>query len=195
MVGQAAMSRPDWALMSDGMALFKRGKADVPPRTGPDLGVMLLEGQEMIEQVGSAHAKRWGLGSATNWGLDQQTGLLTWTFPDKAATAPAQILGSHNATAGSWLWAWANEGLLPGMRTDADRVRSWAEANGASSLCQAKLLCDAATAATMCAIAFRVTAATGFYRADAGASTLFMTFGPVTLTTAEGSQTFTIGLG
>ncbi|WP_368858163.1 DUF6882 domain-containing protein [Nocardia noduli] len=34
--------------------------------------------------------------------LDQRTGLISWTFPDKTATAPAQIIGSHNTRAGTW---------------------------------------------------------------------------------------------
>jgi hypothetical protein len=49
----------------------------------------------MIEQLGRAHMS-WGLGSADRWDLDQTTGIITWTFPDKTATAPAQILGSFS---------------------------------------------------------------------------------------------------
>jgi hypothetical protein len=175
------------------MALFKRSKA-TPTVDGPDLSELLLEGQDMIDQLGDAHATRWGLGSADSWGLDQKTGILTWTFPHKTVTAPAQILGTHNQSAGSWLWAWANEGLLQRLRTDSERVKVWSEANQAQGLLSPKLDCDAETAATMAAIAFRITEATGFYRATAGASTLFMTFGPVTITTPEGSENFTINV-
>jgi Family of unknown function (DUF6882) len=53
----------------------------------------------MIDQLARAHMS-WGLGSAERWGLDQRTGIITWTFPDKAATAPAQIIGSYNPFGG-----------------------------------------------------------------------------------------------
>jgi uncharacterized protein DUF6882 len=45
----------------------------------------------------------WGPGTAQQWGLDQTTGLITWTFPDRTAVSPAQILASYNASAGTWL--------------------------------------------------------------------------------------------
>ncbi|WP_435827969.1 DUF6882 domain-containing protein [Nocardia asteroides] len=63
-----------------------------------------MQGQDLIDQLGKVHMS-WGLGSADRWDLDQTTGLITWTFPDKTATAPAQIIGSHNPGAGTWMWA------------------------------------------------------------------------------------------
>ncbi|MER5309485.1 DUF6882 domain-containing protein [Streptomyces sp. NPDC002773] len=45
------------------------------------------------------------------------------TFPDRTAAAPAQILASSSPGAGSWLWAWANESILPDMSRDARGVR------------------------------------------------------------------------
>jgi hypothetical protein len=48
--------------------------------------------------------------------LDQTTGLIAWTFPDRIATAPAQILASYNRPEGSWMWAWANESIRPPLR-------------------------------------------------------------------------------
>ncbi|HEX8081393.1 MAG TPA: hypothetical protein VF557_14375 [Jatrophihabitans sp.] len=177
------------------MALFKR-KGPIPTSDqGSDLSTLILEGQDMIEQVGQAHTSRWGLGTATAWGFDQTTGVITWTFADRTASAAAQILGSYNAGAGSWLWAWANKGLLPSVRSSSDRFRSWAQENGHRGLTEAKIECNAEVAATMAAIAFRVTHATGFYRAPAGASDVFFTFGPVTITDSDGSSsTFTISL-
>jgi hypothetical protein len=75
------------------------------------------------------------------------------------------------------------------MREDAERVRAWAEANGHTSLTSGKTKADDESAATMAAIAFRVTKATGFYRASAGAADVFVTFGPVTITDGDGAST------
>ena len=175
-----------------GMALFKRGKGGSPAARS-DLSVILHEGQDMIEQTGEAHRERWGLGTADAWSVDQAAGIIRWTFTDKTAEAPVQILGSLNASSGSWLWAWANESVLPDLRMDSLRVRAWAEANGHTNLAQPKIVADAEAAATIATIAFRVTGATGFYRGPGTTVTTFMTFGAVTITTSDGeSETFTI---
>lgn len=93
------------------MGIFKRSdkqESNADEKGQPGLGPLLLEGEDMIEQLAQAHAS-WGCGTAQRWGLDQQTGLITWTFADKTATAPAQILASYNPTSSTWLWAWANK--------------------------------------------------------------------------------------
>ncbi|WP_372495877.1 DUF6882 domain-containing protein [Kitasatospora humi] len=56
-------------------------------------------------------------------GLDQRISVITWTFPDKTAAAPAQILASWSPSSSSWRWTWANESILPEMSHDARAVR------------------------------------------------------------------------
>ncbi|MEV7817003.1 DUF6882 domain-containing protein [Streptomyces flaveolus] len=91
----------DWSWASGrlrGMGTFKRAnEAESAGQAGEraDLNVLLLRGEDMIEPLARAHMS-WGLGSADCWDLDQTTGMITWTFPDKTATASAQILGSFS---------------------------------------------------------------------------------------------------
>ncbi|MER5280326.1 DUF6882 domain-containing protein [Streptomyces sp. NPDC002809] len=180
------------------MGLFKRtGKPEGPAQgvDPADLSTLSLQGEDMIDQLARAHMS-WGLGSADRWGLDQRTGLITWTFPDRTATAPAQILASFSPSSGSWLWAWANESILPEMSRDARSVRDWAEAHGHPALARPETEADAQAAATLAALAVRITGATGFYRSSGGKSVAIITFGPVTLTAADGStSTFTVDIG
>ncbi|WP_326741042.1 DUF6882 domain-containing protein [Streptomyces sp. NBC_01022] len=171
------------------MGLFKRAKvAESAGQTGEpvDLSVLLLQGEDMIDQLARAHMS-WGLGSADRWDLDQTTGIISWTFPDKTASAPAQILGSFSSASGSWLWAWANESILPAMSRDAGVFRDWAEAQGHPHLAQPKIDADVTAASTLVALAVRVTNATGYYKSPGSNSTLIITFGPVTLTAKDGS--------
>ncbi|WP_236653345.1 DUF6882 domain-containing protein [Streptacidiphilus melanogenes] len=181
------------------MGMFKRrAKTDGAGQAGEraDLSPLLLQAEDMIEQVGRAHMS-WGLGSADRWDLDQRTGVITWTFPDRTAAAPAQILGSFAPGAGSWMWAWANRSLLPEMSRDSRRFCDWAEANGHPGLAQPKIDADEQAASTLAALAFRVTRATGFYKGPgANSSYVVITFGAVTLTQADGAvSTFDIKVG
>jgi hypothetical protein len=169
------------------MGIFKR-RAAAPV----DLATLIMQGEDMVEQLARAHMS-WGLGTADRWGLDQRTGIITWTFADRTATAPAQILGSFNASTSSWVWAWANSSILPGLCRDAETVRAWGEEHDQGAFTQPRLDVDEEVAATLVAVAVRVTGATGFYRGTGTASVPVITFGPVTLTAADGStSTFTV---
>jgi hypothetical protein len=179
------------------MGWFKRaGEPEGAPQ-GPapeGLSTLLSQGEDMIDQLARAHMS-WGLGSADRWGLDQRTGVITWTFPGKTATAPAQILGSYSPSSASWRWAWANESILPDMSRDARAVRDWAEARGHRALAEPEVEADEQAAGTLAALAVRITKATGFYRGPGSKSIAIVTFGPVTLTAQDGStSTFKINV-
>jgi hypothetical protein len=161
---------------------------------GTDLSTLLLQGEEMWQQLAGAHAQGWGLGTADRWGLDQQTGLITWTFPDRVAVAAAQILGSFRSSEqSSWQWAWANPSILPDLTRDAELARQWGEQHGHAALTTPSLGVDEEGAAQLAAIALRLTRATGIYRGGNGLKT-YITFGPVTITDANGSSTFIIDI-
>jgi hypothetical protein len=153
---------------------------------------MLVDGEERIDQLAEAHTS-WGLGSADRWDLDQRTGIISWTFQDKVATAPAQLIGSYNPSAESWLWAWANSTILPHMSRDSAAVRDWALANNHDWLAEPKVDADDMVAANLTALAVKITDAKGFYRSSQHASWPIITFGPVTLTAKDGTtSTFTV---
>lgn len=176
------------------MGFFNRAKTE-PNQTGqPDLATLLLQGEDMLGQLAEAH-QQWGCGSADRWGLDQTTGLITWTFADKVATAPAQILGTYSQTSGTWRWAWANESILPDMSRDSLLIRDWAQEHGHRTLTEPEIRADNQKANTLTAIAVRVTKATGFYRGSSGPAKTIITFGRVTITPHDGDpSTFAINV-
>jgi hypothetical protein len=165
--------------------LRRAGRAD---QASADLSTLLLQGEDMIGQLAEAHLS-WGLGAARRWELDQTNGLLHWFFPDRTATAPAQIVGTWLPASQSWLWAWANNSIPPELARDSRAVRDWAEENGHPSLTVPKIEADKEKAATMAALAVRISGATGFYRgageSDADPVPVFI-FGPVTTVTDDG---------
>jgi hypothetical protein len=165
-----------------------RRRAGRPDQPSTDLSTLLLQGEDMIGQLAEAHLA-WGLGSAQRWELDQTNGIISWHFPDRTASAPAQIIGTWLPASSTWLWAWANNSILPEMTRGSRVVRDWAEEHGHTSLTLPKVEADREVAATMAALAVRITGATGFYHGSGKSEAdpvPVMTFGPVTITTVDG---------
>lgn len=170
------------------MGLFDRRRKDVQPDAS-GLPEALLQGQDAIEQTGRAHSERWGLGSAQRWDLDQEAGVIRWTFGDHVAEAPVQVLGSHSPAVPSWLWAWGNTSLPPSLCTASIDVREWGIAHGHAALTTPHLEgVSEEQAGDLACIAFGVLRSTGFYAAPAGRTRLFLVFGAVTITGADREQ-------
>jgi hypothetical protein len=146
----------------------------------PDLEELFDAGRALIGMLAETHSG-WGCGRAERWDLDQTTGLIAWTFPDRMATAPAQILASYSRPKGTWMWAWANESILPPLRRDAERVREWALDNGHPGLAEPMLAADEQQASDLSALAALVTQATGFYNPVNSLVVPIITFGEVTI--------------
>jgi hypothetical protein len=173
--------------------VFRRSKKAASPNSA-DLRTLVLEGEDMLERTAAVH-REWGMGTAEHWGLDQRTGLITWTFPDRTAVAEAQILASYDSSAGTWVWACENPSILPALQVASRETCEWLGANGHANLAQPKPAVTPDVAGTLTALATRVTKATGFYRGS-GASDVLITFGPVTITWADGrTQTVDVSVG
>jgi hypothetical protein len=95
------------------------------------------------------------------------------------------------------MWAWANASLPSDLRCASEAVRSWGERQGHPALTTAVL--DGVVeeqVVDLTAIAFRIAGATGFYRAPAGRSLLYMVFGSVVITSSDGrSESISIDVG
>ena len=149
---------------------------------------MILQGHDMIQQTGRAHSQRWGLGSALRWDLDQVTGQLRFTFEDRVAEAPVQIIGTYSHANGSWMWAWANTSLQQALCTASEQTRAWGEQHGHGMLTTARFEASEEQAGDLAALGFRLSGFSGFYRAPAGRSDLHLAFGTVTIVSAEGER-------
>lgn len=177
------------------MALRKRREAG-EARARADIGLVLAQGYDLIEQSAEAHHQKWGFGSAQRWDVDQSTATIRWTFPDKHVEAPVQILGSFSPGSGTWMWSWANDSIVPQCRAAAEAVKVWGEANSQAALATAKFQVPEEQAAELAVIAFRLSGLTGFYKNSSPKAIVYMAFGPVTITPEGGQpETFTITLG
>jgi hypothetical protein len=125
----------------------------------------------------------WGLGKFDRWDLDQDTGLLVFSNRDGSfAKCPAQIIGSYNSDAKTWLWAWANSSARENLTGDSLKIKAFGQQHGYSKLIEAEWQGTEDDAWAMVAITTKLCGAAGAYRGPASSNLfVFMTFGKVEL--------------
>jgi hypothetical protein len=93
-----------------GMNLFRKlfGRKDDHSDESPEFRAFLEGSMEGLQLQKSAHENTWQLGKEERWDFTQDAGELIWTFSDQLVVAAAQIIGTFDKRAKTWLWAWAN---------------------------------------------------------------------------------------
>ena len=136
---------------------------------------------EELQLKTEAH-KSWGLGTFDRWDIDQEVGNLVFSNADgTTAVARAQIIGSFSTNDNSWLWAWDNPSIVDGMKLDTLKLKEYGEKHGIAKLTTRTWNGTEEDAWTMAALAVKLCDAQGAYRAPAGPSYVFITFGEVKL--------------
>lgn len=148
----------------------------------PEFQAFLEGSLEGLRLQTSAHQGTWQLGASDRWDFDQDTGELVFTFPDKIVSAPAQIIGTFDGRDSSWMWAWANESIDPALARDSIRCRAYGEQHHIARLTTPTWEGEEIDAWSMTALANRLCETNGAYRGPAGTTSVFFTFGRVTLT-------------
>lgn len=124
--------------------------------------------------------KAWGLGTFDRWDIDQQAGNLVFSNADgTTAVAPAQIIGSFNASDNSWLWAWDNPSIVDDRKLNALKLKEYGEKHRIEKLTTRKWTGTEDDAWEMVALAVKLCDAQGAYRGPSGSTYVFITFGEV----------------
>lgn len=110
------------------------------------------------------------------WNLDIRRGLLTF---GGSLTFPVQLLGSEAEQAGTWLWAWANEGsnLPPELIAASRQMQAFGQQNSIAALTNPENSLDDANGHLLSMIASGVCGADAYYRGpyDGGAAFMLLT--------------------
>lgn len=135
-----------------------------------------------LQDVSNVHSQTWGFGSEETWGVDQDTGKISFYFADgKLAEAPVQIIGTY-APNGTFMWGWNHPSVQEPLSSDANLVRDFGEKYQLNKLLTQQVEISEQEAWEYTALAMRLSNANGAYRADAGGGTLvYMTFGEIKL--------------
>ena len=129
-----------------------------------------------------AHSETWGLHKAESWNVDQETGVIYWSFSDgKVARAHVQIIGTYNPKDSTFLWAWDHPSIMEPLQSHAKLVREFGLKHKVDLFTERKVIVDEDKAWEFIAVANRLAEANGGYRGEAGGPLVFMTFGEVEL--------------
>jgi len=135
-----------------------------------------------LQVLTEAHDTTWRLGSADRWDVDQEKGLIIWTFEDGVTvSAPCQIVGTYNTEDSTFLWAWENSSILKKLQQDAQSVLDFAKENEIDFLQDAQVECTEEAAWDLASLANLLCDQQGVYRGPAGPTLIFFTFGKVSI--------------
>ena len=118
--------------------------------------------------------------------LDQGDGRVVWSFEDRIASAPAQILGSWSSEVHSFVWSWDNTSIADRLCETAATVRAFGAEHDIGALTASPLDLDEAQVRDVVALAFR-SAADGALPPLDGRLATYIAFGEVTLEEAGGA--------
>lgn len=112
------------------------------------------------------------------WVVDQNAGVIQFARADGATvTAPVQIIGAWNPRTQMFRWGWDHPMVAQRLRNDAERTRWFGDKHDLEELTTRTLKTDEQGAWHMTAVAMKVNAAYGVYRAPTDGPIIFMTLG------------------
>ncbi len=112
------------------------------------------------------------------WQVDQNAGIIQFERKDGAlVTAPVQIIGAWNPRTSMFRWGWDHPMVAQRLRNDAERTRWFGDKHGLDELTQRSLKMSEQEAWQMTALAMKVNASHGVYRAPTEGPVIFMTLG------------------
>jgi len=113
------------------------------------------------------------------WVVDQGAGVIQFARKDGATvTAPVQIIGAWNPRTQMFRWGWDHPMVAQRLRNDAERTRWFGDKHDLEELTTRALKLSEQEAWQMTALAMKVNAAYGVYRAPTDGPVIFMTLGP-----------------
>ena len=128
-----------------------------------DWGRWSREAVAQLKERGEALRERHGLTNGTGYFWDLAVPSIRFEPETGPVSFRIQCVGTVSKHEGTFLWAWANDGLPPAGTRDLDTVREFGEAHQLGLLTDAEWAGGHGEALEMLAIAGRVLDADGFW--------------------------------
>ena len=138
---------------------------------------------EGLKLATEAHQKAWHLGEEEKWDVDQDKGIIIFTFSNGVkATAPVQIIGTYNNKDKSFMWGWEHPSVELPLQKNASLSKAYGEEHKVKEFTTKKVSCTLDRAWEYTALAMRLSGDSGAYRGESSPGTfVFLNFGKVTL--------------
>jgi hypothetical protein len=81
--------------------------------------------------------EKWRLEELPRFDWDQVNGTISFGGSSRTVIADIQFLGSWSESAGTWMWAWANDSVEESMKKEVEEVRSFGVAKDLAELTEA----------------------------------------------------------
>jgi hypothetical protein len=157
--------------------MFGKRRASPPASLlTPDLIQLIVESSVELTAKNATATETWGIGTADRWSADLLAGSITFHFPDHSITGPVEVLGTWSSESGTWLWAWANESLPPGVTGASTATKSYGDAHALEALSARKLDVTEALAEDLASVTVEIADLAGMYRAPTTSGYLFLGF-------------------
>ena len=153
-------------------------KRSSPPSSllTPDLIQLIVESSGELRAKNATATETWGIGTADRWSADLSAGSITFHFADHSISGPVEVLGTWSSTSGTWLWAWANETLPPGVAGASTATKSYGDAHQMEALSARKLDATESLAEDLASVTVELSGLAGMYRAPTDSGHLFLGF-------------------
>jgi hypothetical protein len=97
--------------------------------------------QQAVDELGQKQARLqsgYGIGGYAAFWFDQKSGTLEFRDDDARPRLVATIvpLGSHSTKSDTWMWAWANQSILPALRSLAEPLKDLGRRTGVAFLAE-----------------------------------------------------------
>jgi hypothetical protein len=144
--------------------------------TDEEFDAFLEQTREELQLKQDALMAKYRLGTFANYWFDQPSGTLEFRDGNGKPHVGATVvpIGSHAPAAGTWMWAWANESIIPDLRTRAEALRQLAGATGIELFDRPMISVSQEMPWELTAIAVHQLRALGAYRAPGERSDLYM---------------------
>lgn len=138
---------------------------------------VLEEANDYLRSVMERSKEEFKLGSYERFDFDQEKGVFFWSEGGEPKVyAKPQFVGSISTSSNTWLWSWANDSILPGVKSQLESVRSFGEKNAYKKLTEAKWEAEEVDGWEMTAITAKLLNAQSAYRAPSGNGYAFIVF-------------------
>lgn len=148
-----------------------------------DVELFVAQSLEGLKAQTQAHSASWHLGEEEQWFVDQDRGLVRFTFSNGIlAEAPIQIVGTFNPEDNTFLWGWDHPSVGETLRKHVVLAYEFGVEHQIPEYTSGKVSCTEESAWEFAAVAARLARANGAYRGNAGGPWVYMTFGEIKLT-------------